>query len=138
MVASVTLKNLASNYISDVAYLLSINPNQDAVGATPTSSTYNQVNTNPNSPGETAVIAASPSSGVDFARYANQTEINEANSLLDGTIGGRPRSRRPTSSKPTRRSTISLTLPTPEEARPTSRSISPTRSACWLRVRALR
>jgi len=86
LVASVTLENLASSYLSDIAYLLSINPNQDAGNASPTDDTFNQVITNPSSSGEAAVMATGPNSGVDFALYSNQTEINEENGLAADTV----------------------------------------------------
>ena len=83
LVVEILLENISGQAL-DLAFLESINPNQDAVGATPTQSTFNQVLDNPSRSGEAIVAATGPNSGVDFVLYANQSEIDSANQALDG------------------------------------------------------
>ena len=83
LVVEILLENISGQAL-DLAFLESINPNQDAVGATPTQATFNQVLDNPSRSGEAIVAATGPNSGVDFVLYANQSEIDSANQALDG------------------------------------------------------
>jgi len=83
IVVEVLLKNLSDQALT-LYYLQSINPNQDAVGGTPTQETYNQVLGTPDETGGAIVVATGPNSGVDFVMFADQAGIHAANDELDG------------------------------------------------------
>jgi Ca2+-binding RTX toxin-like protein len=89
LIVEILLQNISGQAL-DLGFLESINPNQDATGASPTSATFNQVIDNPSLSGEAIVMATGPNSGVDFVLYANQTEIENANlSLNDADVAVR-------------------------------------------------
>ena len=85
---AVLVENVSGGNLIGLRYLESINPNQDAVGASPTSATYNEVLAEPGSDGLAAVMATGPNSGVGFVLFADQNQINAQNdSLSEVSVG---------------------------------------------------